>query len=72
MGTVYGTSLPMPPMTVKSGFIYASCMLASDALTTAMMFWGLSKSKSGWAHTDKVIDRLMRLVIETQSPPTLT
>ena len=71
MGTVYATSLPMPQMATNSGTLYAACIFSSDLLITVMMFNGLIKSKSGWEHTDRVVNRLMRLIVETQLPPTI-
>jgi hypothetical protein len=58
-------------MATNGGYIYAACMLASDMLITVMMFRGLAKSKSGWAHTDQVVSKWMRLILETQTPPTV-
>jgi hypothetical protein len=61
----------MPDMATYGGYIYASSMMAADLLITVMMFVGLSKSKSGWAHTDQIVSRWMRLCFETQLPPTI-
>ena len=61
----------MPEMATNGGLIYAASMVASDLLITVMMFKGLANSKSGWAHTDWVVSRLMRLIVETQTPPTI-
>ena len=36
-----------------------------------MLFFALLKRKTGWSHTDRLISRLVRLVVETQLPPTL-
>nr|XP_019009759.1 uncharacterized protein I206_05319 [Kwoniella pini CBS 10737]OCF48540.1 hypothetical protein I206_05319 [Kwoniella pini CBS 10737] len=43
---------------------------AADVLIAICILWGLLQSKSGWAHTDKLITRLIRLTFEAQLPPT--
>ncbi|KAK1922537.1 hypothetical protein DB88DRAFT_495467 [Papiliotrema laurentii] len=57
----------------KSGptlITWTATTTAADVLIAASILRGLLKSKSGWAHTDKLITRLVRLTFEAQLPPT--
>ena len=49
--------------------VYSSTEVTSDIIITGMLFWGLRNSKSGWEQTDRIVGRLMRLMMETQTPP---
>ena len=37
-------------------------MLASDAVLTALILYGLSKAKTGWSNTDRVVSQAIRWV----------
>ncbi|KAK6904377.1 hypothetical protein I203_105189 [Kwoniella mangroviensis CBS 8507] len=57
----------------KSGptlITWTATTTAADVLIAACILWGLLKSKSGWAHTDRMVTRLIRLTFEAQLPPT--
>lgn len=71
LGAVYINTLPLNEAATNCGLLYSSAMLAADVLITVMMFRGLLRSKSGWADTDRLIGRLMKLMLETQAPATL-
>jgi len=49
---------------------WLSATTAADILIAGCILWGLFQSKSGWAHTDKLVGRLIRLTFEAQIPPT--
>ncbi|WWC91637.1 uncharacterized protein L201_006583 [Kwoniella dendrophila CBS 6074] len=59
--------------TIGTAFTYLglSGALAADIIITGSIMWGLSKSRTGWMETDKMITKLIRIGIETQLPPTL-
>ncbi|WVN87781.1 uncharacterized protein L203_102976 [Cryptococcus depauperatus CBS 7841] len=57
----------------KSGptlITWTATTTAADVLIAGCILYGLLKSKTGWAHTDKLVSRLVRLVFEAQLPPT--
>ncbi|ORY26227.1 hypothetical protein BCR39DRAFT_589745 [Naematelia encephala] len=57
----------------KSGptlITWLACTSAADVLIAGSILWGLLRSKTGWAHTDKLIGRLIRLTFEAQLLPT--
>ena len=70
IGTAFFTSIPARQLVLNCILIYASTEVASDVIITSSIFYGLWKSKTGWAHTDKVISHLM-LLVETQTPPAI-
>ena len=72
MGTAGATRLPLPRMALDGVLVYSSTEVASDIIITSSLFYGLLKKKSGWDHTDRLIKRLIRLMLETQTPPALT
>ncbi|WWC64661.1 uncharacterized protein I303_107272 [Kwoniella dejecticola CBS 10117] len=45
--------------------------LGAHLLITTSIMWSLIKSKIGWKETDDTISRLIKVMIETQLPPTL-
>ncbi|KAK6909524.1 hypothetical protein I203_103544 [Kwoniella mangroviensis CBS 8507] len=45
--------------------------LSADLMITTSIMWSLMKSKTGWKDTDDTISRLIRVMVETQLPPTL-
>lgn len=63
LGAVYINTLPLNEAATNCGLLYSSAMLAADVLITVMMFRGLLRSKSGWADTDRLIGRLMKLML---------
>ncbi|WVQ81359.1 hypothetical protein IAT38_003482 [Cryptococcus sp. DSM 104549] len=57
----------------KSGptlITWTATTTAADVIIAGCILWGLLKSKTGWAHTDKLVTRFMRLTFEAQLPPT--
>ena len=65
-------TVPLPRLALNGILIYSSAEVVSDIIITSCLFYGLMKSKSGWAHTDRLVKRLMRLMLETQTPPAAT
>nr|XP_019049963.1 hypothetical protein I302_00383 [Kwoniella bestiolae CBS 10118]OCF28893.1 hypothetical protein I302_00383 [Kwoniella bestiolae CBS 10118] len=45
--------------------------MAADFIITTAILWFLSRSKSGWVVTDKVVSKLLAISAESQLPPTL-
>lgn len=45
--------------------------LIADTIITTTILYGLLMVRTGWAHTDKVITRLVRLTFESQLPPSI-
>jgi hypothetical protein len=45
--------------------------MASDVITTACIALALVKSRTGWKQTDRLVNKLLVLVAETQFPPTV-
>jgi uncharacterized membrane protein len=45
--------------------------LVGDLTLTGLISYGLIRSKTGWSGTDKLVNRLLRMAIETQLPGTL-
>ena len=72
LGTKGAYTIPLPRLALDGILIYSSAEVVSDIIITSCLFYGLMKSKSGWAHTDRLVKRLMRLMLETQTPPAAT
>lgn len=51
--------------------IWLASIMAADIIITILILNGLLRSKTGWAHTDKAIVRLIRITFESQIPPTI-
>lgn len=49
--------------------ITPACEVITDIIITGALFTGLRKRKTGWAHTDELLTRIMAITIETQLPP---
>lgn len=49
--------------------ITPACEVITDIIITGALFTGLRKRKTGWAHTDQLLTRIMAITIETQLPP---
>ncbi|WRT67853.1 uncharacterized protein IL334_004827 [Kwoniella shivajii] len=45
--------------------------LATDAVITFSLAWGLWSAKTGWSHTDALVKKLLLVTLETQLAPTL-
>ena len=43
-----------------------------DVTLTLLLVVGLSRSKTGFKQTDRLIKRVLQLTVETQLPPTLS
>lgn len=65
------TYMPMPQITTQLVITMASLELAADFAITGLLASGLIRSKTGWLQTDALIAKVLRLLIETQVPPTI-
>lgn len=45
--------------------------MVANVILTVTILWGLLQSRTGWAQTDKVIFRLVRMTVEAQLLPTI-
>ncbi|WVW84757.1 hypothetical protein I302_106792 [Kwoniella bestiolae CBS 10118] len=45
--------------------------LATDAMITLSLAWGLWRAKTGWSHNDALVKKLLLITLETQLAPTL-
>ncbi|BEJ11688.1 hypothetical protein CspHIS471_0201480 [Cutaneotrichosporon sp. HIS471] len=52
--------------------VWLTCVMLADIVITAGIGYGLVRSRTGWAHTDKMVDRLVRINLESQVPATVT
>ena len=67
--TVLADRIPLSKISLDLIVIYSAFEVASDVIITGSLFYGLLKRKTGWMHTDRLITRLTRLMMETQTPP---
>ncbi|BEI88786.1 uncharacterized protein CcaverHIS019_0201480 [Cutaneotrichosporon cavernicola] len=52
--------------------VWLTCVMLADIVITAGIGYGLVRSRTGWAHTDKeMVDRLVRINLESQVPATV-
>lgn len=51
--------------------LWLTSIMVADLIITVSIIYGLSKSKTGWVHTDRTITKLLRMTIEGQVPPFL-
>ncbi|RSH95326.1 hypothetical protein EHS25_000413 [Saitozyma podzolica] len=49
--------------------VWLSSIMTADLIITVSILYGLIRSKTGWAHTDKIVTKLIRMTIESQVPP---
>ncbi|KAL1406029.1 hypothetical protein Q8F55_007712 [Vanrija albida] len=49
--------------------VWTCASMAADLIITISILWGLSRTRTGWHHSDKVILRLIRMTLEAQVPP---
>jgi hypothetical protein len=45
--------------------------IITDLILSTLLAVGLVRSKTGWKQTDRLIGRVLKLMVETQLPPTL-
>ncbi|GFZ47459.1 hypothetical protein JCM24511_05203 [Saitozyma sp. JCM 24511] len=64
-GSLLEASSTGPPL-----ITWLACTTAADIIIATCILTGLLRSKTGWAHTDKLVTRLIRLTFEAQLPPT--
>jgi hypothetical protein len=69
--TVLADRIPLSKISLNLMVIYSVFEVVSDIVITGSLFYGLLKRKTGWMHTDRLIKRLARLLMETQTPPAL-
>ena len=72
MHTALAEHIPLSKLSLDMIVLYSVCEVVSDLIITGSLFYGLLKRKSGWTHTDRLIKRISRLILETQTPPALT
>ena len=53
----------------KTLLITPASEVVADIITTAALYAGLRKRKTGWERTDQLLRRVMVMTIETQLPP---
>ncbi|KAI9636664.1 uncharacterized protein MKK02DRAFT_45370 [Dioszegia hungarica] len=51
--------------------LWLTSIVCADLIITISIIYGLIKSKTGWAHTHKILSKLVRMTIEGQVPPLL-
>ena len=63
----------IPPVKLVDDMIclMGSTEVASDVILTCTLAYGLYTSKTGWESTDRVVGSLMRLLLATQTPPSI-
>lgn len=71
VGTAFFTTIPARKLVLNCILIYSSTEVVSDIIVTGSIYYGLSRSKTGWTNTDQVITRLMKIMVETQTPPSI-
>ena len=71
IGTVYLTAFPAKNIGLDCVLMDAVTAVVADLVIAGTLLHGLLRSKTGWERTDRVIKRLMRILVETQAPPTL-
>ncbi|WVQ81824.1 hypothetical protein IAT38_003951 [Cryptococcus sp. DSM 104549] len=52
-------------------YLWPTACISADLITTGSILWGLSRSRTGWSGTDKLITKLVRTSVEAQVPPTI-
>ncbi|WVF71436.1 hypothetical protein IAT40_006240 [Kwoniella sp. CBS 6097] len=52
-------------------YLWLSAGLVTDLILLSLITLGLRKSRTGWTHTDHLIQRLVRVSVESQLPGTL-
>lgn len=65
------TAFPATKLVLDCVLMDAVTAVAADLVVATCLFHGLWKSQTGWERTDRVVKRLMWLLVETQTPPTL-
>ena len=71
MPTEVWTAIPPPPLVDHLTLVFSICEVVSDIIITSMLALGLIKSKTGWQSTDRVVQTLIRLLLETQTWPSI-
>ncbi|WRT70283.1 uncharacterized protein IL334_007281 [Kwoniella shivajii] len=56
---------------VTMTYLWLSGALGADVLITSSIMLSLMRSRTGWKVTDRTITKLIRVVVETQLPPTI-
>ena len=65
------TTIPASKLTDDMIAVMGSTEVASDVILTGSLAYGLYTSKTGWESTDRVVSSLMRICLETQTPPAI-
>lgn len=54
--------------------VWLSSIMTADLIITVSILYGLIRSKTGWAHTDKIVTKLIRMTVSARrlSPSTDT
>lgn len=51
--------------------VWLAAVLLCDLLITSSIMFGLFRSKTGWSKTDQLVNKLLRLCVESQLPPAI-
>ncbi|GMK56247.1 hypothetical protein CspeluHIS016_0300870 [Cutaneotrichosporon spelunceum] len=71
LGALIGGSILDMPSIKAPVVVWLTCVMLADIVITAGIGYGLVRWRTGWAHTDKLVDRMVRINLESQVPATL-
>ncbi|TYJ54085.1 hypothetical protein B9479_005271 [Cryptococcus floricola] len=63
--TLFGATASGPTL-----ITWTAVTTGADVIIAGCILTGLIRSKTGWAHTDKLVSKLVRMTFEAQLPPT--
>ena len=72
MHTALTDKIPISRLALHFVIVSSVSEVAADVLITGSLFYGLLRQKSEWAQTDRLVKRIMRLIMETQTSPAIT
>ena len=64
-------TIPPGPLVDKMTLVFSICEVVSDVVITGLLALGFVRSKTGWTSTDRVVRVLLKLLLETQTWPSL-
>ncbi|ODO01575.1 hypothetical protein I350_06395 [Cryptococcus amylolentus CBS 6273] len=68
--TLISDSLLVSPQLSLMISAWTAVTTGADVIIAGCILAGLIRSKTGWAHTDKLVSKLVRMTFEAQLPPT--
>ncbi|ODN95719.1 hypothetical protein L198_04337 [Cryptococcus wingfieldii CBS 7118] len=68
--TLISKCLPVSPQLLLMISAWTAVTTGADVIIAGCILAGLLRSKTGWAHTDKLVSKLVRMTFEAQLPPT--